>query len=81
LVTTMKNRRNEISGHLQQSCTLKLNTGVPLLVATMLHFVAKIYKLVHACLLRNKGNHFFNLLTNYSTKTRCGRVSRTHGAW
>ncbi len=49
LVTTMKNRRNEISGHLQQSCTLKLNIGVPLLVATMLQFVAKIYKLVHAC--------------------------------
>jgi hypothetical protein len=49
LVITMKNRRNEISGHLQQSCTLKLNIGVPLLVATMLHFVGKIYKLVHAC--------------------------------
>jgi hypothetical protein len=48
-VITMKNRRNEIFGHLQQSCTLKLNIGVPLLVATMLHFVAKIYKLVHAC--------------------------------
>lgn len=49
VMITMKNRRNEIFGHLQQSCTLKLNIGVPLLVATMLHFVAKIYKLVHAC--------------------------------